>query len=223
MMLVVGAGSFLASTLPSSPIYQNREILFLSRERPDFAPEGNWIPSNYSVGDGSIAKLRELDKVKLVVWLASPCHRSLLVSQQEEQIASAIDSGVKYQTLAIRALLPSMVSRRHGRFVFAGSAGAKIGYAGAVTYMQTKAAQAALSSGIALEYGRLGITSNVINVGVIDGGLFDTLGQEDRSVMVARTSSGKFVEPVDFWSAVEFLEKAPSVNGAEIAIDGGYR
>lgn len=223
MMLVVGAGSYLASTLPSSPIYHNREILFLSRQRPEFAPEKNWIPSSYSVEDGSIARLRELDKVRLVVWLASPCYRSLLVSQEEEQIASAIDSGVKYQTLAIQALLPSMVSRRHGKFVFAGSAGARVGYRGAVTYMQTKAAQAALSLGIGLEYGRLGITSNVLNLGAIDGGLFGTLDKEGRANMMARTSSGEFVNPIDFWSAVEFLEKSPSVNGSEIAVDGGYR
>lgn len=223
MILVVGAGSYLASTLPGLSVFQDREIVFVSRQKPDFASERNWIPSNYSVHDGSLARLHELDGIKLVVWLASPCNRSLLVSQGEEQIASAIESGVKFQTLAIRALLPKMVSNRHGRLIFAGSAGAKVGSKGAIVYMQTKAAQAALSAGIALEYGRLGITANVVNLGVMQGGLFDTLGEGDRSNMMARTASGEFVDPSDFWRAVEYLEKTPSVNGTEISLDGGYR
>ena len=223
MMLVIGAGSYLASTLPSSSIYNDTQFVFFSRQRPDFAGESSWIPTDYAIEDGSLARLRELNDVTTVVWLASPCHRSLLVSQNAEQIATAFDSGIKFQTLAIQALLPNMVSRQHGRFIFAGSAGARAGAKGAIVYMQTKAAQTALSLGIALEYGRLGITSNVLSVGVLNGGLFHTLGEQDRSKMVSRTSSGDFVDPMDFWSTVSMLVNTPSVNGAEIAIDGGYR
>jgi len=223
VILIVGAGSFLAGTLPSSRRFEGEPITYVSRKKPDFVPEGHWISTDYSVDDGSIERLSALTDVTCVVWLASPCHRSLLVNQSEAQIITAIDSGTKFQTLAIRALLPQMINRRYGRFVFVGSSGAAAGAIGAVVYMQTKAAQRALSVGIALEYGRMGITSNLINVGLLNGGMFESLREEEKTAMLRRTPSENFVDTEDFWSIVALLNANSSMNGAEIALDGGYR
>lgn len=223
MILIVGAGSFLAGTLSSSNLFEGEPITYVSRGKPNFAEESNWICTEYSIDDGSIEGLRAITDVTCVVWLASPCHRSLLVSQSAEQIGTSLDSGTKYQTLAVRALLPDMIKRRHGRFIFVGSSGAKAGAKGAVVYMQTKAAQSALSTGIALEYGRLGITSNVLSVGLLNGGLHDSLGEDEKVAMLLRTSSEDFVDTEDFWSTVKLLNESGSINGAEIAIDRGYR
>lgn len=223
MILVVGAGSFLAETLSGYCPFDAEPITYVSRRKPDFAMESDWITTEYSIEDGSIQRFRDLREISCVVWLASPCHRSLLVNQSETQIDSALESGTKFQTLAIRALLPEMISRRHGRFVFVGSSGAAVGAKGSVVYMQTKAAQSALSKGLALEYGRLGITSNVVNIGLLKGGLYDSLGETEKTAMLLRTPSENFVNPEDFWSMVKLLNNNGSVNGAEIAIDGGYR
>lgn len=223
MILIVGAGSFLAGTLSEANLFDGEPVTYVSRTKPDFALESGWICSEYSIADGSIGRLRAITDISCVVWLASPCHRSLLVSQSEAQIATALDSGTKYQTLAVRALLPEMIKRRYGRFIFVGSSGAKLGAKGAVVYMQTKAAQSALSAGIALEYGRLGITSNVLNVGLLNGGSSDLLGEDERTAMLLRTPSAAFVDIGDFWSTVRLLNESTSINGAEIAIDGGYR
>ena len=223
MILIVGAGSFLAGTLPSSSRFEGEPTTYVSRKKPDYVPEEHWISTDYSVDDGSIERLSALKDITCVVWLASPCHRSLLVNQSEAQIIAALDSGIKFQTLAIRALLPQMINRRYGRFVFVGSSGAAAGARGAVVYMQTKAAQRALSAGIALEYGRMGITSNLINVGLLNGGMFESLKEEEQAAMLRRTPSENFVDPEDFWSVVAILNSNSSMNGAEIAIDGGYR
>lgn len=222
MILIVGAGSSLIDGVSNLSGRFGENVVYMSRQKPGFIDDESWIKTDYNPDGSSVDRVREIKGLRSIVWLASPMHRGLLVNQERDSVSEALSSGPLFQTLLARVALPQMVTAGFGRFVFAGSSGAKLGSLGAITYMQVKAAQAALSKGLAIEYGSFGITSNVINLGVLDSGLSSGLPHETRSRMLERTPGGRRVSPDDFWSLVSHILANPSLNGAEIALDAGY-
>ena len=222
MILVVGAGSSLVSDAQDLEKALGERILHVSRAKPDGVRSEDWIQTQYDPNDGSIERIRSFRDISTVVWLSSPSHQALFAMQEDSEIHTSLVQGVVFQALFVRTILPQMVVSRHGRFIFAGSSRAKSGFAGSLLYMQIKSAQSSLSKGLAIEYGGVGITSNVINIGLLEGGMASDLPPGVAEGILARTSSGKKITAQDFWGLVKYLSTTPAVNGAEIALDGGY-
>lgn len=222
MILIVGAGSSLMSGQKDLESRLGADILFMSRQKPKSIEEGSWIGTDYDPFGDSLTNLQQFTDIRTIVWLASPLHRGLLMNQENEALTQNYLSGTLFQTLLVKSKLPQMVSSNFGRFVFAGSSGAKVGSPGAVVYMQLKAAQAALSRGLAIEYGAAGITSNVINLGVINRGYSDGLPASVLSKMLSRTPAARKIDPDEFWELVIGILSNSALNGAEINLDGGY-
>lgn len=222
MIVVVGAGSSLVGDAKDLEKALGERILHVSRAKPEGVRSEDWVQTQYDPQDGSIEEIRSFRDISTVVWLASPSHQSLFAMQEDSEINISLVQGVVFQALFVRSVLPQMVVARNGKFVFAGSSRAKFGFAGSLLYMQIKGAQSALSKGLAIEYGTLGITSNVINLGLLEGGMASDLPPGVAKKMMERTSSGKKITAQDFWGLVKYLSTTPAVNGAEIALDGGY-
>ena len=223
MIVVVGGNSFLAASMPDVLGTANSQVLYMSRARPPFAEPSAWIETSYHVSDGSIDRLVEVGSVSVVIWLASPDARGLFINMSHDQIVEGLSEAILFQTMFAQAVLPKMIARRHGRFIFAGSVGASLGDVGSLLYTQFKSAQAGLSRGIAIEYGRYGITSNLIQLGYLGGGMSDAVPQSRQIEFLARTSTGNPVTKKDFWSLVEAVIYNSSLNGCEINLDGGFR
>ena len=126
--------------------------------------------------------------------------------------------------LVTRACLPSMLERGRGRIVFIGSL-AQRGESGRAAYSTAKRGITGLSSTIAQEYARAGITSNVVHPGFIDAGAFSRLTEEIRSRALKLVPSRRAGAPQEVAALVAFLcrEEAAYINGQEIGIDGGAR
>ena len=223
MIVVVGAGSFLASAIPDDLRTGNSRVIYLSRKKPPFAQLSDWIETRYHVSDGSIDRLAELESVSSVIWLASPDARGLFVNSSLHEIVEGLSEPILFQTLFSQALLPGMMARKHGRFIFAGSVGASLGDVGTLLYTQFKSAQSGLSRGLAIEYGRFGITSNVINIGLLGGGMSSAVPELRQIEFLSRTSKGSPVTASDFWGLVRAVIHNSSLNAAEIDLDGGFR
>lgn len=223
LILIVGAGSNLAESFSSVFDSSKREFVTMSRERPKWQNKGRWINTNYNLSDESIEKLKSIEAPECVIWLASPISRELFVSMPEDAILETLNSGIAYQALLVKTLLPNMISNRYGRFVFTGSVGASLGDIGTTLYSITKSAQSGLSRGIAIEYGRFGITSNVIKLGLMKHGLSSTLPEERLKEFKLRTTSSNYINPMDFWNLVKLLFDSGGINGAELNLDGGFR
>jgi 3-oxoacyl-[acyl-carrier protein] reductase len=222
MIVVVGSGSSLVVDAKYLEQFLGERLIHVSRSKPDGVGPENWVETKYDPSDGSIKEVSSLRDITTLVWLASPSHQALFAMQEDSEIHSSLVQGIVFQSLLVRSILPQMVASRHGRFVFAGSSRAKSGFAGSLLYMQVKGAQSALSKGLAIEYGALGITSNVINLGLLDGGMASNLPPGVAQEMLERTSSGKRVPTENFWKLVKLVSTTPAINGAEIALDGGY-
>jgi len=93
-------------------------------------------------------------------------------------------------------------------------------------YCASKAGLMGLTRSMALEWGPLGITSNTVSPTVV----WTTLGKKAwaditvREAFQAKIPTGRFAEPEEVASSIEFLCRDDSgmINGADIRVDGGF-
>jgi NAD(P)-dependent dehydrogenase (short-subunit alcohol dehydrogenase family) len=125
----------------------------------------------------------------------------------------------------IRAVAGAMADRGWGRIVNMSSAAARGGLFNQVGYAATKSALFGLTYNVALEYGRKGITCNMILPGLIGTETVLSMPQPIIDSAVAATPSRRLGTPEEVAALVSFLcsEEAGFINGAEIDIDGGMR
>lgn len=119
-------------------------------------------------------------------------------------------------------LLPAMTAARRGRVVVVSSLAATLGAAGATRYAVHKAGLEALTRGLALEYGRFGVTANAVAPGFVDGERLAARGA-DRQRLVELTALKRLATPTDVAAAVAFLlsPAADYITGVTLPVSGG--
>jgi NAD(P)-dependent dehydrogenase (short-subunit alcohol dehydrogenase family) len=126
---------------------------------------------------------------------------------------------------ACRAFGRHMIERRYGRIINVASLTSLVGLHEVAAYSAGKAAVAALTRSLAVEWGRHGICVNALVPGVfrtaMNAGLLD--GTARGRELLMRTPMGRFGEPEDVVGPAVFLasESARFVNGHLLAVDGG--
>jgi NAD(P)-dependent dehydrogenase (short-subunit alcohol dehydrogenase family) len=124
--------------------------------------------------------------------------------------------------------LPAMVEARYGRIVGLGSVAARTGVSGGALYAAGKAALEGLLRGIALDYGRRGITANVVSIAFADTERLRgrTAGEpEARERLERATATRSIPTPDQIADVVAFLcsPRAAAVTGATVdATAGGH-
>lgn len=125
-----------------------------------------------------------------------------------------------------RACVGDMMLGGFGRIVGIGSLAARSGVAGGVAYATAKAALEGLMRGIALDYGRRGITANVVSVSFaaterLEGRVAgDT---EHRETLVRATAIRRIPTPAEIAAPVVFLcsPRAAAITGAVLDATAG--
>jgi NAD(P)-dependent dehydrogenase (short-subunit alcohol dehydrogenase family) len=128
--------------------------------------------------------------------------------------------------LVAQALLPSMLERGSGSFVFVGSTAALRSSGRSLSYEATKAAHLAVMRHIAVRYARAGIRSNAVVLGVIDSPMVRREFSADAAAAQARDSvcpMRRQGTPHEAAAAAAFLasDDASYVNGHSLIVDGG--
>lgn len=173
-----------------------------------------------TVVDSVIDALGGLD---VVVCNAGVNVGGLLVSLSDEHWHEVIDTNLTGAFHVCRQVLPAMLANRYGRLVFMSSVG-KDGGLGQAAYSASKAALSGLSAAISKEYGRKGITSNVLVLGVFETDMTrEGLSQDNRDFWNGFCPAGRTGELADATRAVLFLAspQAGFINGAELRLTGG--
>lgn len=138
--------------------------------------------------------------------------------------------------LGLRAVLPGMVARGHGRVVCLASDSARIGQARLSYYAAAKAGVIALVKSVAQEVGRGGVTLNVVSPGATntplridrEAGLRAQMGEEKYARRVQGVlklyPTGRIGEPEDIASAIAFLcsDEASWITGQVLSVNGGF-
>jgi len=144
------------------------------------------------------------------------------------------DVNVQGLFFCCQAGIPSMVARGHGRIINLSSTAARIGNPMMLAYNASKAAVLAITRGIALEYGRHGITANSVLPGIIDTPMWAALDTDVAPLLgfapgtlmadrVARIPIGRAGTPTDVAAMVAFLasDEAAYITGQALHVDGG--
>lgn len=124
----------------------------------------------------------------------------------------------------IRALAPGMCRRQWGRIVMLGSIVDQLAVPNAASYIAAKGGLSAMSRALAAEYGRHGVTCNVLSPGFFATETNRRLAESaaGRS-MAARVPLQRWAEPAEIAGAALFLcsPAASYINGHTLVVDGG--
>ncbi len=122
-----------------------------------------------------------------------------------------------------QAVLPTMISQRHGRIVNVASLSALLAPPGQANYAAAKAGVVALTLSVAKEVARIGITVNAVCPGYLDTGALSGLSGEERRAAEMRIPMRRFGAPEEAAAAVRFLASgdASYITGAVLKVDGG--
>jgi 3-oxoacyl-[acyl-carrier protein] reductase len=124
-----------------------------------------------------------------------------------------------------RATLPAMIKNHYGRIVYVATGSAKYpNPQGAIAFGSAKAALVAFAKYIAQEYGKMGITSNIVSPGLIETDQNKHFPLEIKQQYASLTTIGRTGKPEDVAKVVAFLasDDGEYITGAYIPVDGGF-
>ena len=121
-----------------------------------------------------------------------------------------------------RAFLPGMVENGYGRIVNFTGMNAQQGYAGKAAVSVSKHALWGLTKSLSKEFGRQGVTTNIISPGTFPSVDADT-SSERFQTLLKNNPSGRLGTPDDIAAAVDLLvsEQGGFINGQMLQINGG--
>lgn len=122
-----------------------------------------------------------------------------------------------------RVALKHMVRKKNGRIINISSVVGINGNAGQAHYAAAKSGLLGFTFTIAQEYGRRGITANVIAPGYIETDMTSGLSQEQTLLLKEKISAGRIGTPEDVAAVAAFLvsPQAAYINGQVLRVDGG--
>ena len=167
--------------------------------------------------------LEDLDRVDVVVANAAVTKVGLAFSTSNEDWREVIDTNLTGAFWITRQFLPSMLAQRWGRIVYLSSVAAN-GMSGDVAYCASKAGLLGLAKAMAKEYGRKGITSNAIMLGLVETDMTATsMSDTNRSFYNQYCPVGRAGRIDEVGAAVLYLagEAGGFVNGQVLGLTGG--
>jgi len=121
-----------------------------------------------------------------------------------------------------RAVLPGMIENGWGRIINFTGMNAQQGYTGKSAVSISKHAAWGLTKSIAKEYGKNGVTANIISPGTIVDDDMHELNDAQENLQ-QKNPTGRLGEPMDIARMVSYLasEQAGFVNGQLMQVNGG--
>jgi NAD(P)-dependent dehydrogenase (short-subunit alcohol dehydrogenase family) len=192
-------------------------------------PEGTCRAYQLDVRDSAAVEkvgdqvLDEFETVHAVVANAGVNLNNLAVSMSDEEWQTVIDTNLTGAFYVCRQFLPTFLGGGFGRIILISSIGAH-GVSGQANYAASKAGLLGLSAALAKEYGRKGITSNVVVAGFFDTDMTrEGMSEANRSFWLKYCPVGRVGELGEVSKAVLFLasDAASFINGQTLGVTGG--
>jgi NAD(P)-dependent dehydrogenase (short-subunit alcohol dehydrogenase family) len=225
-VLVVGRGSGIARAITLASRKEGARVVVAGRDRAALGAaydDPGIVAETVDLNDDTtIATLAErLGTVDHVVSTASARARGLLTDLDRKALQCSFDTKVIGPTILAKHFAPHIADG--GSFVlFSGVAAFKpaIGYLGVAI---TNGAVDFLTRCLALELGPIRV--NAISPGVIDTGIWDSLGEEGKRAyfddLRARNPARRIGTVQDIADAVLYAMTSPFLTGMTLRVDGG--
>jgi len=121
----------------------------------------------------------------------------------------------------LQSLIPKMISAKWGRIIFVSSTGGVRGDIGISSYAASKSALLGLSGSLSKEYGKFGITANILSLGYFDSELLKKVPEKKLNALMAGIPGRKIGTGRDIAAAIRMLIDSDYINGSVIKLDGG--
>jgi NAD(P)-dependent dehydrogenase (short-subunit alcohol dehydrogenase family) len=192
-------------------------------------PEANFKAYQMDVRDSAAVErvgdrvLEEFDSIEVVVCNAAVNLLNLLVQMSDQEWDDVLRTNLTGSFYVSRYFVTAMMAQRFGRLIFISSLGHK-GVTGQAAYCASKAGLHGLAAAIAKEYGRKGITANVVVPGFFDTDMSrDGMSAANKEFWKQYCPVGRVGELSEISKVITFLssEGASFINGQAISVDGG--
>jgi len=204
----------LFSRSPGRVSIGNSEVEFTIYDPQNIENLGKWF------ANVDLPSKQDVSRVDFVSFLGAK-DNTVFIHQSSEQIMSVINVNLTLNSMFSALLIKKYIGTSIS-IVFLSSSGALAGDAGVTMYSATKHALNGLSKGISMEYGRFGVNSNVLALGVVSIGMSGEVSQKRLSEMVKRSANRRPVEVASITKSLVFLFGNKDINGSVLACDGGY-
>ncbi len=176
--------------------------------------------------DTMFAKMsKDVASIDILINNAGIRKDALLIKMTDNDWDSVIDINLKGIFLCTQASVKMMLKRktRHAKIISISSIAGLFGNPGQTNYAAAKAGLIAMTKTWAKEYGRRGMTFNVVAPGLIESPMTDDLPEKDVRRFKDAIPLGVLGAPADVAKVVLFLcsDLSDYVNGEVIRVDGG--
>jgi len=159
--------------------------------------------------------------VGVLVANAGITRDGLLMRMTDEDIDIVLQTNLAGSIRLARRALRGMVKARAGSIIFVSSVVWAAGSGGQVNYAASKAGLVGAARSLAREVGSRGVTVNVIAPGFVETDMTAELDESRRAAILQGIPLGRYAQPAEVATAVEFLAAARYITGAVIPVDGG--
>lgn len=174
---------------------------------------------------------KEVGEIDILVNNAGIIKRIPMHEMKREEFQQVIDIDLVGPFIVSKAVLPSMMRRRHGKIINICSMMSELGRETVSAYAAAKGGLKMLTRNICSEYGEYNIQCNGIGPGYIatpqTAPLRETQPDGSRhpfdSYICAKTPAGRWLDPSELGGPAVFLASSASdaVNGHVLYVDGG--
>ena len=149
---------------------------------------------------------------------------SLLLRSKDADIAKTIQTNLLGAMYCSRAAMKTMLRRKnYGRIISVGSVVGLMGNAGQTAYAASKGGLFAFTKSLAREVASRQITVNAVAPGFVKTDMTVGLKAEQQEAMLKMIPLGRYAEPDEIASVIQFLASSQSsyITGQVISINGG--
>lgn len=161
--------------------------------------------------------------VEVLIANAGVTRDKLLLRMTEDDFDATLDTNLRGAFRVAKRVAPAMLKARRGRIVFISSTVGLRGEQGQSNYAASKAGLIGFARSLAWEFGKRGVTVNVVAPGLTDTDMTAALPEQRIADMCAQIPLLRMATPEEIADVVHFVAspQASYLTGAVIPVDGG--
>lgn len=185
--------------------------------------EKNTISCQINNFTEALEEMMQLHKIKKICFIGAGFleQSKLLLQESSESIDAQIQTNIKNYIQLTNLLLPYMMKRKFGRFIYLSSIRSEIGGQGTCIYSASKAFGETFYKVIGQEYGRFGITTGSIRMGYFETRMLNKYDPELKDAKWKKIGLGRFGISKDLTRSIKHIIDSDYINSGVIDLNGG--